>query len=106
MHKKTGVILTRDVKIRMRDGVANVFRHAVDRPCPVVRSVSRTARTYCPDWIHMILMRLSGVTFGHLACSKWTGFEAPDPLSCTGEGFVVRQRTYAACTSPTGTPVS
>jgi predicted acyl esterase len=35
-HKKTGVIFTRHVKIRMRDGVdlmANVFR--------------RTARTYC-----------------------------------------------------------
>ena len=33
LRKKTGVIFTRDVKIRRRDGVdlrANVFRHAED----------------------------------------------------------------------------
>jgi hypothetical protein len=35
------VICTRDVKIRVQDGVdliANAFRHAVDRSCPVVMS--------------------------------------------------------------------
>jgi predicted acyl esterase len=36
-------------------------------------------------------MRLTGVRFGHLACSKWTGFEAPDPLFWTRAGFVVMQ---------------
>jgi hypothetical protein len=36
-------------------------------------------------------MRLTGVRFGHLACSKWTGFEAPDPLFWTRAGFVVIQ---------------
>ena len=54
MHKKTGVIFTRDVKIRMRDGVdlmANVFRPAVERPCPVVMSVTPYGKDVLPDWL-------------------------------------------------------
>ena len=94
MHKKTGVIFTRDVRIHMRDGVdfmANVFRPVVDRPCPVVMSVTPYGKDVLPDWIHMTLMRLTGVRFGHLACSKWTGFEAPDPLFWVRAGYAVVQ---------------
>ena len=76
------VIFDQDVEVRMRDGVrlmVNVFRPAADRPCTVVMSVTPYGKDLVPDWIHMTLMRLTGVRFGHLACSKWTGFEAPDP---------------------------
>lgn len=51
----------RDIEIRMPDGVrlmANVFRPAVDRPCPVVMSVTPYGKDVLPDWIHMTLMRL------------------------------------------------
>jgi len=88
------VIFDQDVEVRMRDSVrlmANVFRPAVDRPCPVVMSVTPYGKDVLPDWVHMTLMRLTGVRFGHLACSKWTGFEAPDPLFWTRAGFVVMQ---------------
>lgn len=88
------MILIRDVEIRMRDGVrlmANVFRPTVDRPCPVVMSVTPYGKDVLPDWIGMSLMRLAGVRFGRLACSNWTGFEAPDPLFWTRAGFAVMQ---------------
>jgi predicted acyl esterase len=86
--------LLRDVEVHMRDGVrlmANVFRPAVERPCPVVMSVTPYGKDVLPDWIGTTLMRLSGVRFGHLACSRWTGFEAPDPLFWTRAGFAVVQ---------------
>jgi predicted acyl esterase len=47
VHKKTGVIFTRDVNIRMRDGVnlvANIFRRGSSGHVRVM-SVRRTART-------------------------------------------------------------
>jgi predicted acyl esterase len=88
------VVLDRDVEVVMRDGVrlmANIFRPTVERPSPVVMSVTPYGKDVLPDWIHMTLMRLTGVRFGHLACSAWTGFEAPDPLFWTRAGFVVMQ---------------
>jgi putative CocE/NonD family hydrolase len=39
----------------------------------------------------MALMRLAGVRFGTLECSRWTGFEAPDPLFWTRAGYAVVQ---------------
>src|SRR5260370_24544636 len=39
----------------------------------------------------MLLVRLSGVRFGHLDCSAWTGFEAPDPLFWVRTGYAVVQ---------------
>jgi hypothetical protein len=88
------VLFIRDVEVRMRDGVrlmANVFRPADERPCPVVMSVTPYGKDVLPDWIGMTLMRLAGVRFGRLACSNWTGFEAPDPLFWTRAGFAVVQ---------------
>src|SRR5258707_12138503 len=89
----------------MRDGVdlmANVFRPAVDRPCPVVMSVTPYGKDALPDWIHMTLMRLTGARFGHLACSKWTGFQAPDPLFWTRAGFAGRQAGERGIHNSTG----
>jgi predicted acyl esterase len=60
------VIFDQDVEVRMRDSVrlmANVFRPAVDRPCPVVMSVTPYGKDVLPDWVHMTLMRLTGVRF-------------------------------------------
>jgi uncharacterized protein len=88
------VLLTRDVEVHMRDGVrllANVFRPAVERPCPVGMSVTPYGKDVLPDRIGMTLMRLAGVRFGRLECSNWTGFEAPDPVFWTRAGFVVMQ---------------
>jgi putative CocE/NonD family hydrolase len=90
----TDVIFDRDIEVPMQDGVrlmANVFRPAEERPCPVVMSVTPYGKDVFPDWIGMTLMRLAGVRFGRLACSNWTGFEAPDPLFWTRAGFAVMQ---------------
>jgi predicted acyl esterase len=37
----------------------------------------------------MFFMRLFGVRFGKLGYSRWTGFEAPDPLHWTARGYAV-----------------
>jgi predicted acyl esterase len=50
------VIFDRDIEIRMPDGVrlmANVFRPAGDRPCPVVMSVTPYGKDMLPDRVHM-----------------------------------------------------
>jgi predicted acyl esterase len=89
-----GMIVDGDIQVRARDGVrlmVNVFRPAGDRPSPVVLSVTPYGKDVLPDWIGMTLMRLSGVRFGRLDCSSWTGFEAPDPLFWTRAGFAVVQ---------------
>ena len=39
----------------------------------------------------MLFMRLSGVRFGKLNCSRWTGFESPDPVFWVGAGYNVVQ---------------
>src|SRR5258708_30790195 len=51
---ESDVIFCRDVEVRMRDGVrllANIFRPAVDGPCPVVMSVTPYGKDMLPDWI-------------------------------------------------------
>jgi predicted acyl esterase len=86
--------LERDVSVPMRDGVrlmVNIFRPAIERAVPVVMSVTPYGKDATPDWIGMTLMRLSGVRFGALDCSRWTGFEAPDPLFWVREGYAVIQ---------------
>ena len=89
-----GARLDRDVTVRMRDGArlfVNVFRPADDKPAPAVMSVTPSGKDTLPDWVHMTLMRLTGVRFGRLDCSYWTGFEAPDPVFWTDAGYVVVQ---------------
>ncbi len=84
----------RNIGVLMRDGVrlsANVFLPQNVERAPVLLSVTPYGKDKLPDWLGMILMRLAGVRFGHLNCSRWTGFEAPDPLFWTGAGYVVVQ---------------
>src|SRR5258708_33278349 len=89
-----GIRFDRDVPVRMRDGarlMTNVFRPEPDGRYPVVMSITPYGRDVLPDRIQMLLMRLSGVRFGKLDCSNWTGFEAPDPLFWTTAGYAVVQ---------------
>jgi hypothetical protein len=89
-----GIRLDRDVEVTMRDGIrlmANIFRPAEEQPVPVVMSVTPYGKDVMPDRVHMILMRISGVRFGALECSSWTGFEAPDPLFWVRAGYAVMQ---------------
>jgi predicted acyl esterase len=51
-------------------------------------------------------MRFAGVRFGRLECSRWTGFESPDPVFWTAAGYVVVQADVRGMHSPTDTPVS
>jgi len=81
----SGVSVDRDVPVRMHDGVqlmANVYRPVASSPAPVLLSVTPYSKDATPDRISMLLMRLAGVRFGKLECSRWTGFESPDPLFC------------------------
>lgn len=92
----SGVVLERDVSVPMRDDVrlmANIFRPVTPSPTPlpVLMSVTPYGKDVLPDRLYMLLMRLAGVRFGTLDCSRWTGFEAPDPLFWTQAGYVVVQ---------------
>lgn len=92
----SAVTLERDVPVPMRDGVqlmANVFRPVTPNPvpAPVIMSVTPYGKDALPDRLYMLLMRVAGVRFGRLECSRWTGFEAPDPLFWTQAGYVVVQ---------------
>jgi predicted acyl esterase len=84
----------RDVAVVMRDGVrlfANVFRPADAAPRPVVLSVTPYGKDKTPDRLGMLFMRVSGVKFGRLGCSRWTGFESPDPVFWVKAGYNVVQ---------------
>ena len=76
--------------IRFDRDVPVIFTTAYDRYA-VVMSVTPYGKDVLPDRIQMLLMRLSGVRFGKLDCSNWTGFEAPDPLFWTTAGYAVVQ---------------
>src|SRR5258708_23292183 len=91
------VTLERDVRIPMSDGVqlmANVFRSFPPRRSPVLMSVTPYGKDTLPDRWGLLLMRLSGTRFGHLDCSAWTGFEAPDPLFWVRAGYAVLQAEF------------
>jgi predicted acyl esterase len=88
------VELLRDVPVPMRDGVklfANVFKPKNIERAPVIMSVTPYGKDRMPDWLVMTLMRVTGVRFGRLECSNWTGFEAPDPIFWTASGYAVVQ---------------
>src|SRR5260370_19859329 len=93
-HITSCATMDRDVPVAMRDGVllmANVFRPFAPGPAPVLMSVTPYGKDALPDRVGTLLMRLSGVRFGKLDCSRWTGFEAPDPLFWTKAGYAVVQ---------------
>jgi predicted acyl esterase len=86
--------LERDVAVVMRDGVrlfANSYRPDNRAPHPVVLSVTPYGKDKTPDRFGMLFMRLSGVKFGRLDCSRFTGFESPDPVFWTNAGYNVVQ---------------
>jgi predicted acyl esterase len=86
------MILERDAPITMQDGVtlrANIFRPPGEGPFPVILSATLYGKDITPDTKAMFFMRLSGVRFGKLGYSRWTGFEAPDPLHWTARGYAV-----------------
>jgi predicted acyl esterase len=91
---REGVLLDQDTSVPMRDGTrlaASVFRPPGVEKAPVLLSVTPYGKDVMPDRIGMTLMRLAGVRFGKLRCSRLTGFEAPDPMFWTACGYVVVQ---------------
>jgi len=88
------IAIERDLAVPMRDGArlfVNLFRPAADRPYPVIMSVTPYGKDKLPDRLATFFMRLSGVKFGKLNCSRLTGFEAPDPVYWVQQGYIVLQ---------------
>ena len=88
------VKIERDIAVVMRDGIrlfANVFRPDDGGRYPVVLSATPYSKDRLPDRIGMFFMRLAGVKFGRLNCSRWTGFESPDPDFWVRAGYNVVQ---------------
>jgi uncharacterized protein len=86
------MIVERDVAVRLSDGTTlrvNVFRP--DGVVPVVMSMTPYGKDNAPDRIGMLAMRAAGVRFGHLNCSRLTGFESPDPQFWVDNGYAVVQ---------------
>ena len=91
MHSIT---VERDIAVSMRDGTrlfVNLFKPVADQPLPVIMSVTPYSKDKLPDRLNSFFMRLSGVKFGRLNCSRLTGFESPDPLHWVQQGYIVVQ---------------
>ncbi|HEY3919226.1 MAG TPA: CocE/NonD family hydrolase [Stellaceae bacterium] len=92
--RQAGVILDRDVAVPMRDGTrlsANLFRPADGQRVPVLMSVTPYGKDKLPDRIGTFFMWVAGVRFGDIKISRYTGFEAPDPLYWVRSGYAVMQ---------------
>jgi uncharacterized protein len=88
------MIVERDIAIPMRDGVrlsANLFRPGADGPWAVIMTVTPYGKDKLPDRLGEFFMRLSGVRFGKLNRSRFTGFESPDPAHWVENGYAVLQ---------------
>ena len=93
-RRDAGVIFERDVAIPMRDGVrlaTNLFRSAESVPAPVIMSVTPYGKDKLPDRVGNFFMWLAGVRFGDIQISRYTGFEAPDPIYWVRQGYSVLQ---------------
>jgi predicted acyl esterase len=89
----TSIAMERDLAVPMRDGVrlfASLFRPTADGPYPVILSVTPYGKDKLPDRLANFFMRLSGVKFGKLNCSRLTGFESPDPVYWVRQGYAVQ----------------
>jgi predicted acyl esterase len=87
-----GIVFEQDIVVPMRDGahlMANLFRPAGDGRAPVLMSVTPYGKDKLPDRLGMFFMRLAGIRFGDMKVSRYTGFEAPDPLYWTRNGYAV-----------------
>lgn len=90
----TSMAIDRDLVVPMRDGVrlfANLYKPTAEGPHPVLMSVTPYGKDNLPDRLGAFFMRLSGVKFGKLNCSRLTGFESPDPVYWTERGYAVVQ---------------
>jgi predicted acyl esterase len=90
----TSIAIEADLAVPMRDGVrlwANLYRPKAGGPYPVIMSVTPYGKDKLPDRLTTFFMRLSGVKFGKLNCSRLTGFEAPDPVYWVQQGYAVLQ---------------
>jgi uncharacterized protein len=88
----TSIALERDLAAPMRDDVglfANLYRPATQGSYPVIMSVTPYGKDKLPDRTANFFMRLSGVKFGKVRCSRLTGFEAPDPAYSSDHGSVL-----------------
>ena len=88
------VAIERDVVAPMRDGVrlfANLYKPPAGGPYPVIISVTPYGKDKLPDRISNFFMRLSGIKFGKVNCSRLTGFESPDPVYWVRQGYAVLQ---------------
>ena len=88
------VLFERDVAVPVRDGarlMANIFRPANQQRNPVIMSVTPYGKDKLPDRLGMFFMRLAGIRFGEIKVSRYTGFEAPDPLYWVRSGYAVLQ---------------
>jgi predicted acyl esterase len=91
---QSSMILERSIPVPMRDGVrlfANLLRPPADGPWPVIMSVTPYGKDNFPDRMSSFFMRLSGVKFGKLHRSRFTGFESPDPAHWVENGYAVVQ---------------
>src|SRR5712692_2269768 len=94
MKNIRSISIERDLAVLMRDGArlfANLFRPAGDGPYSVIISVTPYGKEKLPDRLANFFMRLSGVKFGKLDCSRLTGFESPDPIYWVQQGYAVLQ---------------
>ena len=90
----SGIVFDRDVAVPMRDGArlcANLFRPADGKPVPVLMSVTPYGKDKLPDRLGNFFMWLAGVRFGDIRISRYTGFEAPDPVYWVKNGYAVIQ---------------
>jgi len=88
------IVIERDLAVPMRDGTClfvNLFRPTADGSYPVIMSVTPYGKDKLRDCLTTFFMRLSGVKFGKLNCSRLTGFEAPDPVYWVQQGYIVLQ---------------
>ena len=88
------IAIERDIAIPMRDGVrlfANLYKPVADGRYPVIMSVTPYGKDKLPDRVKNFFMRLSGVKFGKVNCSRLTGFESPDPAYWVRQGYAVLQ---------------
>jgi predicted acyl esterase len=89
-----GIVFERSVAVPMRDGArlsVNIFRPAEGKRVPVIMSVTPYGKDKLPDRIGNFFMWLAGVRFGDIRISRYTGFEAPDPLYWVSAGYAVMQ---------------
>jgi predicted acyl esterase len=94
MPTGTSIVLERDLAVPARDGTrlfANLFRPPAAGPHPAIVSVTPYGKDELPDRLAAFFMRLSGVEFGDVHCSRLTGFESPDPVHWVQQGYAVLQ---------------